>query len=84
MAVRVQVSPLPPTSTKLHNIMLEYYLVIKNEHHPDKFIPVNNHWNSRYVWWGPGAEAKANRACKKLNRTLPAFHYCIVDSVMTA
>ena len=64
--------------------MLEYYLVIKDEHRPDKHIPVNEHWDSRYVWWGPGAEAKANRARKKLNRTLPAFHYCIVESVMTA
>ena len=64
--------------------MLEYYLVIKDEHHPDKFIPVNEHWDSRYVWWGPGAEAKARRARNKLNRTLPAFHYCVVESVMTA
>ena len=64
--------------------MLEYYLVIKHQHHPDKHIPVNEHWNAGYVWWGPGAETKAKRACKKLNRTLPAFHYCVVESVMTA
>ena len=67
-----------------HLIMLEYYLVIKDEHHPDKHIPIKEHWDSRYMWWGPGAETKAKRACKKLNRTLPAFHYCVVESVMTA
>lgn len=64
--------------------MLEYYLVIKNEHNLNKHIPVPEHWDSQWIWWGPGAEAKANRARKKLNRTLPAFHYCIVEAVMTA
>ena len=81
---RASSSLATPTQLQLHIIiMLEYYLVIKHQHH-NKHIPVKDHWNSRFVWWGPGAEAKANRARKKLNRTLPAFHYCIVESVMTA
>ena len=63
--------------------MLEYYLVIKHQHH-NNHIPVSEHWQERYVWWGTGAEAKAKRACKRLNRTLPGFHYCEVESVMTA
>ena len=49
-------------------------------------IDIFRHGRIGYIFisGGPGAEAKANRARKKLNRTLPAFHYCIVESVMTA
>ena len=83
---RASSSLATPTHTQSHNIMdhLEYYLIIKDEHHPNKHIPVADHWDSQWIWWGPGAEAKAHRARKKLNRTLPAFHYCIVEAVMTA
>lgn len=80
---RASSSLATPTHSKSDIIMLEYYLVIKHQHH-NKHIPVNDHWDSAFVWWGPGAEAKATRARKKLNPTLPAFHYCIVESVMTA
>ena len=64
--------------------MLEFYLVIHHQHKPNQFIDAGQFINGRRVWWGSGAERKAKQASKKLNATLPAFHYSTVESVFTA
>lgn len=61
---------------------LEYYLVVVDERRPAAFVdPAQFHQGQR-VWWGPGAERKANTAARALNRKLPAYHFCRVNSCM--
>ena len=64
--------------------MAEFYLVIHHQHKPGQFIDAGQFITGRRVWWGPGAERKAKAASKKLNATLPGFHYSTVESVFTA
>lgn len=63
--------------------MLEYQLVIRHQHH-DRHIPCAQFWDGRQVFWGPGAERKANDAKRKVTRTLPAFHSADVVATFTA
>lgn len=61
----------------------EFYLVVTNEIRPKDFCDPNQWHAGQRVWWGPGAERKAKAAAKALNRKLPAYHSCSVESVLT-
>jgi hypothetical protein len=61
----------------------EFYLVVTDERRPKEFIDLAQWYDGRRVWWGPGAERKAKQAASSLNRKLPAYHFCTVDSVLT-
>jgi len=60
--------------------LLEFCLVVVDERRPQAFVdPFQWHQGQR-VWWGPGAERKANTAARALTRKLPAYHFCRVSS----
>lgn len=66
----------------MSSAVLEYYLVIVDERRPSAFIDPSQYHQGQRVWWGPGAERKANAAARTLGRKLPAYHLCNVDSCM--
>ena len=61
----------------------EFYLVVRDERKPQAYIDPSQWHDGRRVWWGPGAERMAKAAAAAMNRKLPAYHRCTVDSVLT-